>query len=153
MKKSSEKTVLKITLGLFLVMLLGISTILATALMTEPEPNKKEIKKRQPVVPFQQAITVSQPIVQDDEEENEYINDEDEAKDELEDENEPEDIPITGTPLEKASAAALEYIGEGRVTDTEVGDEEGYYEIEVTLDNGKEVDVHLDENYNVLSVE
>jgi len=32
-------------------------------------------------------------------------------------------------------------------------DEEGYYEIEITLDNGKEMDVHLDENFNVLSVE
>src|SRR3989344_2440045 len=68
-------------------------------------------------------------------------------------EDETEDVPITGNALETASAAALEYIGEGRVTDTEIGDEEGYYEIEITLDNGKEVDVHLDENFNVLSVE
>ena len=68
-------------------------------------------------------------------------------------EDEAEDVPITGNALETASAAALEYIGEGRVTDTEIGDEEGYYEIEITLDNGKEVDVHLDENFNVLSVE
>jgi uncharacterized membrane protein YkoI len=63
------------------------------------------------------------------------------------------DTPITGTPLELASAAALDHIGQGRVTDSEVGDEEGFYEIEITLDNGKEVDVHLDENFNVLSVE
>ena len=68
-------------------------------------------------------------------------------------EAETEAVPITGNALETASAAALEYIGEGRVTDTEIGDEEGYYEIEITLDNGKEVDVHLDENFNVLSVE
>ena len=52
-----------------------------------------------------------------------------------------------------ASAAALAYIGEGRVTDSELGDEEGYYEIEITLNNGNQVDVHLDKNFNVLSTE
>jgi hypothetical protein len=61
--------------------------------------------------------------------------------------------PITGEALERASAAALDYTGEGRVTDTEVGDEEGYYEVEVTLDDGSQVDVHLDENFNVLGQE
>lgn len=63
------------------------------------------------------------------------------------------DEPITGAALEQASAAALAYLGEGRVTDTEVGDEEGYYEVEVTLENGREVDVHLDEAFNVLGRE
>ncbi len=71
----------------------------------------------------------------------------------IEEEQEEPDVPITGTALEKASAAALKHIGEGEVTDTEVGDEEGYYEIEITKDNGNEIDVHLDENFNVLSVE
>ena len=66
---------------------------------------------------------------------------------------EEEDIAITGNALEQASAAALNYIGEGKVTDSEVGDEEGYYEIEITLGNGQEVDIHLDENFNVLSHE
>ena len=46
------------------------------------------------------------------------------------------DTPITGPALDKASAAALEHTGEGRVTETEVGDEESYYEVEVTLDDG-----------------
>ena len=63
------------------------------------------------------------------------------------------DIPITGTALEKASAIALAYIGNGRVTDTEIEDEEGYYEIEITLDNGQEVDVHLNRNFEILSKE
>lgn len=63
------------------------------------------------------------------------------------------DTPITGAALEDASAAALEYTGEGQVTDTEVGDEEGYYEVEVTLDDGSQIDVHLDENFNVLGQE
>ena len=66
---------------------------------------------------------------------------------------EEEDVAITGNALQLASAAALNYIGEGRVTETEVGDEEGYYEVEITLDNGQEVDVHLDQNFNVLSHE
>jgi uncharacterized membrane protein YkoI len=69
------------------------------------------------------------------------------------DANEGPDVPITGTALEQASAAALDYIGEGRVTETEVGDEEGYYEVEITKDNGRQVDVHLDEAFNVLGHE
>lgn len=59
--------------------------------------------------------------------------------------------PITGPALEQASAAALAFTGEGRVTDTEVGDEESFYEVEVTLDDGSEVDVQLDEQFNVVS--
>ena len=76
-----------------------------------------------------------------------------ELGEDMDEDGEAEDVPISGSALSRASAAALEYIGEGRVTDTEIGDEEGYYEIEVTLDNGREADVHLDENFNVLSVE
>jgi hypothetical protein len=36
------------------------------------------------------------------------------------------------------------------VSGTEIGDEEGYYEIEVTRDDGSQVDVHLDKNFNFL---
>ena len=88
--------------------------------------------------------------------ESETADNEDDEKEEdaeTEEEDESEDVPITGTALDKASAAALKHIGEGRVTDTEIGDEEGYYEIEITLDNGREVDVHLDENFKVLGAE
>jgi hypothetical protein len=60
------------------------------------------------------------------------------------------EAPITGDALRRASAAALEHTGGGRVTETEVGDEEGYYEVEVTLDDGRQVDVHLDRDFNVL---
>lgn len=70
-----------------------------------------------------------------------------------EDSKEGPDIAITGSALDKASAAALAEIGEGKVTGTEVGDEEGAYEIEVTRDDGTEVDVHLDESFAVLSSE
>jgi uncharacterized membrane protein YkoI len=58
--------------------------------------------------------------------------------------------PITGPALERASAAALAHTGGGRVTETEAGDEEGAYEVEVTLDDGSQVDVHLDADFNVL---
>ncbi|CCG04198.1 PepSY domain-containing protein [Blastococcus saxobsidens] len=63
------------------------------------------------------------------------------------------DVAITGDALEQASEAALGHLGEGEVTDTEVGDEEGYYEVEVTLDDGGQVDVHLDEDFTVLGDE
>ena len=63
------------------------------------------------------------------------------------------EVPITGDALARASDAALAHTGEGRVTDTEVGDEEGYYEVEVTLDNGDEVDVHLTESFDVIDTE
>lgn len=40
---------------------------------------------------------------------------------------------------------------EEQVTGTEVGDEEGYYEVEVTSDDGSQADVHLDRDFNVLT--
>ncbi len=61
--------------------------------------------------------------------------------------------PITGDALDKASAAALEHTGGGEVTETEVGDEESFYEVEVTLDDGTQVDVQLDENFKVVGDE
>ena len=60
---------------------------------------------------------------------------------------------ISGSALEQASAAALAHTGEGTVSDTEVGDEESYYEVEVTLDDGTQVDVQLDERFDVVGRE
>ncbi|MEO7837382.1 MAG: hypothetical protein ABIS21_07055 [Acidimicrobiales bacterium] len=60
------------------------------------------------------------------------------------------EAPITGSALERASAVALDYTGEGRVTDTEVGDEESLYEVEVTLGDGRQVDVQLDADFKVV---
>jgi uncharacterized membrane protein YkoI len=60
--------------------------------------------------------------------------------------------PITGTELERASAAALADTP-GRVTGTEAGDEEGAYEVEVTTEDGSQVDVHLDRDFNVIGTE
>lgn len=56
----------------------------------------------------------------------------------------------TGPGIEQAKSAALDHTKGGQVTDTEVGDEEGYYEIEVTRDDGSQLDIHLDRNQNVL---
>ena len=58
--------------------------------------------------------------------------------------------PITGPALDAATAAALEHTGGGRVTETEVGDEEGAYEVEVTLPDGRQVEVHLDADFTVI---
>lgn len=60
------------------------------------------------------------------------------------------DTPITGADLDRAEGAALAETGGGRVTGTEVGDEESYYEVEVTLPDGRQVDVQLDENFTVV---
>ena len=60
------------------------------------------------------------------------------------------ETPITGSALQEASAAALAHTGGGTVTGTEVGDEESYYEVEVTLADGSQVDVQLDEGFAVV---
>ncbi len=60
------------------------------------------------------------------------------------------DTPITGDALAKAKAAALAETGGGRVTGTEVGDEESYYEVEVTKADGSQVDVQLDTSFAVV---
>jgi uncharacterized membrane protein YkoI len=58
--------------------------------------------------------------------------------------------PITGEALTKASQAALTFTGGGTVTGTEVGDEESYYEVEVTKADGSQVDVQLNDNFLVV---
>ena len=60
---------------------------------------------------------------------------------------------ITGSDLARATKAALAETGGGTVTETEVGDEESLYEVEVTLDNGDQVDVQLDESFTVVGSE
>lgn len=61
--------------------------------------------------------------------------------------------PIRGDALDRASAAALAETGGGRVTGTEVGDEDSLYEVEVTLDDGRQVDVQLDREFRVVGSE
>ena len=65
------------------------------------------------------------------------------------------DGPLTGSALDKASAAALDAVGSGTVTDTESGDDNDAhaYEVEVTLADGTDVDVALDKAFAVLWVD
>ena len=63
------------------------------------------------------------------------------------------DRPIPAADLERAEKAALDETGGGRVTETEVDDEESKYEVEVSLDDGTQVDVQLDEDFQVQGTE
>jgi hypothetical protein len=58
--------------------------------------------------------------------------------------------PITGPAYEKATTKAIEVVGGGHVTETEQNDEESYYQVEVTKDDGASFDVNLDQQYNVV---
>jgi uncharacterized membrane protein YkoI len=103
----------------------------------------------------------SEPAGQSDANENESADEnesatENEGADEqgADDANESGDHqPITGSALDKASAAALRETGGGKVTDSEAGDEQAYYEVEVTRADGSQVDVHLDRQFNVVNAE
>jgi hypothetical protein len=67
--------------------------------------------------------------------------------------DETQDRPIPASDLGQAEQAALEETGGGKVTGTEVDDEESKYEVEVTLPDGTEVDVQLDEDFQVVGTE
>ena len=60
------------------------------------------------------------------------------------------DTPITGAAQYRAGDAALEYMGEGSVSGTEVNDEDGFYEVEITKENGRQIDIHLDESFEII---
>ena len=60
------------------------------------------------------------------------------------------DEPLTGSTLERASAAALEHTGGGTVIETEAGDDGAAYGVEVRLPDGRVVEVTLDEHFNVV---
>ena len=64
-----------------------------------------------------------------------------------------DDTPLTGSTLDKASAAALAQTGGGRVTEAEAGDEGAAYSVEVRRSDGSTVEVSLDEHFNVTSQE
>lgn len=66
-----------------------------------------------------------------------------------------DDEALSGSTLDRASEAALAETGGGEVTDSERSDDRGdaTYEIEVTRDNGEQLDVYLDSHYNVVNVE
>ncbi|MBP2389784.1 PepSY domain-containing protein [Aeromicrobium fastidiosum] len=62
-----------------------------------------------------------------------------------------DDEALSSSDRSKASAAALEYVGGGAVTDAERGDgDDRYaYQVEVTLPNGTDIDVELDTSFSV----
>ncbi len=60
------------------------------------------------------------------------------------------DSPITGADLDKATKAALAETGGGTVTETEAGDEESAYQVEVTMPDGSKIDVQLDKSFAVV---
>jgi Peptidase propeptide and YPEB domain len=61
--------------------------------------------------------------------------------------------PLTGTTLERATAAALAHTGGGTVTETEAGDDGATYGVEVLLKDGSQVEVNLDESFQVVGQE
>jgi uncharacterized membrane protein YkoI len=65
--------------------------------------------------------------------------------------NDGKDQPITGSALDQASTAALQATSGGKVTGTEVNDEESYYQVEITKTDGTQTDVQLDRAFKVLS--
>ena len=64
---------------------------------------------------------------------------------------------LTGADLEKATEAALAEVGAGEVTDAEREDEADdapeAYELDIRLESGTSVEVSLDEDFTVLTVE
>lgn len=60
-----------------------------------------------------------------------------------------DEAPLTGTVLDRATAAALEEVGGGTVIETEAGDDGAAYGVEIRLDDGSVVEVSLDERFRV----
>jgi hypothetical protein len=60
------------------------------------------------------------------------------------------DVSLSGSALTQASEAALAETGGGEVVDSEVEDEEGGYEVEVNLADGRQIEVELDDSFAVV---
>jgi hypothetical protein len=64
-----------------------------------------------------------------------------------------DDEPLTGATLERATDAALEHTGGGTVVETETGDGDAAYGVEIRMDDGSEVEVELDDDFSVIGTE
>ncbi|MGH8974619.1 MAG: PepSY domain-containing protein [Acidimicrobiia bacterium] len=64
-----------------------------------------------------------------------------------------DDQELTGSARDQAVDAALKATGGGTVTDTETGDDGAAYGVEVLLSDGREVEVNLDRDFNVIGQE
>ena len=60
------------------------------------------------------------------------------------------DTPLEGSNLKQVVAAALEHTGGGEVTETEIGDDGAAYGVEIRLPDGGQVEVNLDEQFDVI---
>ena len=60
---------------------------------------------------------------------------------------------LTGATRDRAVAAALAATGGGTVLETEAGDDGAAYGVEVRLDDGRQVEVNLDESFKVVNQE
>jgi hypothetical protein len=60
---------------------------------------------------------------------------------------------LTGATHDRAVAAALAATGGGTVLETEAGDDGAAYSVEVRLADGSQVEVNLDENFDVIGEE
>lgn len=67
--------------------------------------------------------------------------------------NADDDAPLTGESRDRAVAAAKAHVGEGEVTDTEVGDDGAAYGVEIRKADGAQVEVNLDKDYKVIGTE
>ena len=61
--------------------------------------------------------------------------------------------PLTGSSLERATDAALAHTGGGTVVETETGDDGAAYSVEVRKADGTQVEVNLDESFDVIGQE
>jgi uncharacterized membrane protein YkoI len=64
-----------------------------------------------------------------------------------------DDQPLTGSTRDRAVNAALEHTGGGTVVETEVGDDGAAYGVEIRREDGSQVEVNLDEDFNVIGQE
>jgi hypothetical protein len=61
-----------------------------------------------------------------------------------------DDHPLSGSALDRATAAALAHTGGGTVIESEVGDDGAAYGVEIRLDDGRVVEVTLDASFEVI---
>lgn len=64
-----------------------------------------------------------------------------------------DDAPLTGETRDRAVASAKAHVGEGDVTETEMGDDGAAYGVEILKADGTQVEVNLDREYRVTGTE
>ena len=67
--------------------------------------------------------------------------------------NADDDAQLTGESRDRAIASARAHVGEGDVTDTEIGDDGAAYGVEIRKPDGAQVEVNLDKDYRVTGTE